>query len=576
MSAPTGGAGERRWEIHLSADAEVVVRDATRSGAATLAAALDDLARRGMHAVTVDRPGAEWSGHVTAGDHVITAAGRDSDVRIVVVRIEQVERHAAHAAVDVLPLRLGTRRALGSVLQGLDLDLRYTLRSLRRTPLFAAVVVATLGLAFGGATALLDVVHTVHAGALPFGDGDRLLRIRNANVSTAGETRRYNLTAADFEIMRAENRSFTEVVAMGARSLSLVSEGDAYAERVGAAGVSPNWTRTMQLTPAIGRTFTPDEERAGSDAGVALISHAIWQRRFGADSAVLGRVLSFDGGAVTIVGVMPPAINYPYDVDVWTPWTFNPAHPISSLNVVGRLRAGASLEGARDDAVRVHALRAEAGFQRSANGFDVATVRTDFIRDDARTIQALSAAVLFLLVLACVNVANLLVARFTTRRAELGLRAALGGRRDQQMRQMLLESALLFAAGGTAGMLLATWLRGLLSVTVPENLRSELGVGTTGMSGGVIALTLAVGLACGLLVGLVAAWRAIKTDPMTLLRQGGGGRGSVGRGGSGFVMWARTTLPSARFDGGPAATPGGYSIAAGVTRRVVRFEIAQA
>ena len=515
-----------RFDVQLSAEAATVLRDASRSGAATLAAALDDLARRGADAVHVDRVGAEWTGHASAGDYVITVAGRAGDARIVIVRIELEERHRAQDAVDVLPLQLSTRRRLGAALQGLDLDVRYTWRALRRTPLFAAVVVATLALAFGGATALLDVVHTVYAGALPFGDGDRLMRVRNANVSPAGETRRYNLTPADFEIVRAQNRAFSEVIAMGIRSLSLV--GDGYAERVGAVGVSPNWTQTLRLAPMLGRTFTQDEEAAGSDAGVALISHALWQRRFAGDSAVLGRALQYDGGALTIVGVMPANINYPYDADVWTPWTFSPAHPISSLNVVGRLRDGATIESAREDAARVHALREEAGFQRSANAFDIATVRTDFIREDGRTIQALAAAVLFLLVLACVNVANLLVARFTTRRAELGVRAALGGRRDQQVRQMLIESAMLFAAGGAAGMLLAAWLRQLLAVTVPENLTSELGLGASGMSGGVVALTLAIGLGCGLVVGLAAAMRAVNTDAVKLLREGG--RGSVGRG----------------------------------------------
>ena len=521
-----------RWTVHLSAEAEASVRELSRTGTADLARALDELSHRGMAAVDIDQAGPEWSGHLSAGDYLVTVAGRESDARIVVVRVELAERHAAREAVDVLPLRLSTRRTIGSVLQGLDMDLRYTWRALRRTPLFATVVIGTLALAFGGATALLDVVHTVYAAALPFGDGDRLMRIRNANISPAGETRRYNLTPADFEIVRAQSRSFTEVIAMGARSLSLLGSAGEYAERVGAAGVSANWTRTLRLAPMLGRSFSPDEERAGSDAGVALISHSLWQRRFGGDSAVLGRALQYDGGALAIIGVMPAEINYPYDVDVWTPWTFDPAHPISSLNVVGRLRDGVTIETARDDATRVHALREEAGLARSANAFDIATVRADFIRDDARTIQALSAAVLFLLVLACVNVANLLVARFTTRRAELGVRAAFGGRRDQQLRQMLLESAMLFAAGGSAGVLLAVWLRRLLSVTVPDNLRTELGIGvergTLGMGAGVVALTLAVGLAFGLVVGLVAAWRATKTGPMTLLRQGG--RGNVGRG----------------------------------------------
>jgi predicted permease len=489
--------------------------------------ALDDLSRRGPSATELDDEGPEWTGHLVAGDYLLTVAGREGDQRIIVVRITLVDEHRAHRAVDVLPLKLSTRRTLGSLLQGMDLDLRYTFRSLRRTPLFAAVVIATLAIGFGGATALLDIVHTVYRGALPFGDGDRLVRVRNANVTPDGEVRRYNLTPSDFDMLRTRARSFSDVVAMGGRSISLV--GDGPAERVSAVGVSPNWAQTLRLRPVLGRTFTPDEERAGADAGVGLISYALWQRRFGGDSAVIGQPLRFDGGAITVVGVMPADINYPYDAAVWTPWTFHATNTTAgSLNVVARLADGVTLASARADAERVHADRQAANLHRSATAFDVATVRSDFIRDEARTLQALSAAVLFLLVLACANVANLLVARFTTRRAELGLRAALGGRRDQQIRQMLLESLVLFSGGAAGGMLLGNWLRGMLSVTVPAGFRTELGFTGTGVGSGVTAIALGAGLACGVAVGIIAALRAARTDPMMLVRQGG--RASIGRG----------------------------------------------
>jgi putative ABC transport system permease protein len=514
------------WHVHLAPEAAAVLRDASRTAAATIGQVLDDLSRRGPDMVEIVDDGHEWTGHVVAGDYLVTVAGRQADKRIVVVRITLVEEHGAHRAVDVLPLKLSTRRTLGSLLQGLDLDLRYTLRSLRRTPLFAVVVIATLALGFGGATALTDIVYTVYKSALPFGDGDRLVRIRNANTSPNGETRRYNLTPSDFDIIRTQNRGFSGVVAMGGRSISLV--GDGPAERISAVGVSPGWTQTLRLNPILGRTFTPEEERVGTDAGVGLISYALWQRRFGADSGVLGQSLRHDGGVITIVGVMPPNINYPYDAAVWTPWTFAPTNAgASSLNVVARLADATTLESARSDAARIHAARQAANLHRSATAFDVATVRDDFIRDDARTLQALSAAVFFLLVLACANVANLLVARFTTRRAELGLRAALGGRRDQQIRQMLLESLVLFAAGATGGMVLGNWLRRLLTATVPDDFRTELGFTSVGVGSGVSALTLTVGLTCGVAVGIVAALRAARTDPMMLVRQGG--RASIGR-----------------------------------------------
>jgi predicted permease len=514
-----------RWSIHLSAEAAAALRDATKSSAATIGAALDRLQQHGAAGLDVSASAGEWSARVPVGDHVLTVAGRDGDTRIVVVQIDLVERHVAHHAVDVLPLQLSTRRRLGGVLEGLDLDFRYTMRALRRTPVFTAMVVATLAIGLGGTTALLDVVQTVYREALPFGDGDRLMRVRNANTSPNGETRRYNLTPSDFELVRSRNGSFTEVVAMGGRSLSLTGVG--YAERVSAVGVSPNWAQTLQLTPALGRTFTPDEERAGSAAGVALISYSLWQRRFAADPAVVGQTLRYDGGVLTVVGVMPPRINYPYDADIWTPWTFELGSIVSSLNVVGRLRDGATLESAQLDAARIQAERVVAGTSRSATGFDIATARSDLIREEGRTVKALSAAVIFLLILACANVANLLVARFTTRRAELGLRAALGGRRDQQIRQMLLESLVLFGVGAIAAILVGGWLRTVLAVTIPDNLRTELGIDGGG-GARIAAVAVAIALVCGVGVGLIAALRAVRVDPMTLVRQGG--RGTVGRG----------------------------------------------
>jgi putative ABC transport system permease protein len=508
----------------LSPEAESALREVSRSTAAEIALALDAMARRGPATVDIEQDGPEWVGRLRANDYVLTAAGREGDRRIVVIRITLAEAHRAHQAVDVLPLPVATRRRIGSGLEGLDLDLRYTWRVLRRSPLFAAVVIATLAIGFGGSTALLDIVRSVYAGALPFGDGDRLVRLRNVNTTPSGDARRYNLTPSDVDMLRQDNRSFSGVIAMAGRSLSLL--GDGPAERVSAIGVSPQWTQTLRIQPALGRTFIPEEELAGSNAGVGLISHALWQRRFGSDSAVLGQRVPYDGGSLVVVGVMPASINYPYDAAIWTPWTFDLASQTSSLNVVARLADGVTLAAGQSDADRIHQERQAVNRHGSATGFDVATVRADFIRDEGRTIQALTSAVLFLLVLACVNVANLLVARFTARRAELGVRAALGGRRDQQVRQMLLETVVLFAAGTLGGVLVAVWLRRLLAVTVPDVLATQLGFPMTGVGGTSVIATMLAGIAGGLVVGFIASRRAVRMDVITHLRQGG--RGSVG------------------------------------------------
>jgi putative ABC transport system permease protein len=514
------------WDVHLSPEAEQALREISRTAAARVATVLDDLSRLGPEAVEADWHDDEWTGQVVAGDYVVMVAGRRHERTIVVVRIESLEVLHAHRVVDAFPLRLTVRRNLIARLRGLDLDVRYTLRVLRRTPLFVFVVVATLAVGLGGATALLDVVHTVYRDALPFGDGNRLVRIRNVSLTQSGEVRRYNVTPSDFHLLREQNRVFTEVIAQGGRSLALM--GDGPAERVSAIGVSANWAETLRIRPVVGRVFTPDEERVGRDASVALISHSLWQRRFGGDSAIVGRDLRYDGGVLTVVGVMPPHLNYPYDADVWTPWTFPVTDATtSSLNVVARLADGVSVASAQLDADRVHADRQAAQLHGAATGFDVATVRDDFIRDEALILQALTAAVLFLLVLACINVANLFVARFATRRRELGIRAALGGRRDQQLRQMLLESMGLFVMGGIGGVGLSVWLRKLLAIMVPDELRTQVGL-AGGMGAEIAAAGLGIGVLFGVVVGGAAAWRAVRTDVVSLVKQSG--RSTIGRG----------------------------------------------
>lgn len=516
-----------QWQLHLSPEAAEVLRDLSKRTASQIAVMLNELSSTGPAANETHGDDESWTARRIVGDYAIDFAGRTGDSRIVVVRIELVDAHPANHAVDLIPIRSNVRKQLGSMLQGLDLDMRYTLRALKRTPVFTAIVIATLAVGFGGTTALLDIVQTVYRSALPFGDGDRLVRLRNSNTSPNGDIRRYNLTPSDFELLRDNNRVFTEVVAQAGRSISIT--GDGLSERISAIGVSANWAQTLRIRPVIGRTFTPDEERAGTDASVGLISHALWQNRFGADSAIVGKPLRYDGGVLTIVGVMPPNINYPYDAGVWTPWTFAAAASASSsLNVIARLKDGVTLNVAQSDGARLHAERASLNMQRTATAFDVATMRSDFIRDEARTVQALSFAVMFLLLLACLNVANLLVARFTTRRAELGLRAALGGRRDQQVRQMLIESLVIFVTGTTAGMVLGTWMRKMLANTVPDVLRTQVGLSHENVQSGIALLTIALGVACGVLVGIVAALRAVRADPMTLVKLGG--RGTISRG----------------------------------------------
>ncbi len=329
-------------------------------------------------------------------------------------------------------------------------------------------------------------------------------------------------------LVRAENRTFTGLVAMNGGSVALPGEGSP--ERISAVGVTAGWNELLGVEPDLGRSFTTDEETEGESAGVALISHSLWQRRFGGDPAVVGRTLAVDGGALTIVGVMPPRFNYPYAAEIWTPLRLDPTDARShDLNAVARMRDGVDVDAVRADMARIYeALRQVSPGTATDEGIQVATVRQDFIRDDGRMVQALLVAVAFFLLLACVNVANLLAAHFVARRREMGIRAALGAGGGRQLRQTLTETLVLFLGGGAVGLLLASWLGDVLLVLLPNVFRTELDVGTPGLGAPVAAFGLATALLAGVISGSAAAHRASRGDLRRALHDGGRGASTGG------------------------------------------------
>ncbi len=402
-------------------------------------------------------------------------------------------------------------------------DLRFSLRILRRSPGLTAAVVLTLAMGIGGAAAVFGTFYDVYRSALPFRDGERLVRLRNYVFGPGGEQRAYNFPQSTTVLVRDVNRSFTGVVAMNPGSVALTGEGSP--ERVSAVGVTAGWSELLGVKPIFGRPFTAEEEKEGGDAGVALIAHALWQRHFGGDPGVVGHTLSLEGGDVTVVGVMPPRFNYPYDAQVWTPLRLDPTNTRShDLNVVGRLRDGVDVAGARADMDRIYAaLQHDDPAAATDEGIQVTTVRQDFIRDGGRMVQALLVAVGFFLLLACVNVANLLAAHFVSRRREMGIRAALGASAGRRLRQTATETLVLFLAGGVLGLLITSWLGDVVAALVPEVFRTQLGIGMRGLTGPVIAFTGGVALVAGVVAGLGAAWRARRTDLRAVLHDTGRG-----------------------------------------------------
>lgn len=417
-------------------------------------------------------------------------------------------------------LRLATTGWAGDLAD----DVRFALRSFGRSPGFTAAVLLTLAIALGGTTAIFGAMYGVYQAALPFENADRLLRLRSFATSASGGERVYNMPDRDALAIRETSGTLSEVVMMRGYDLALV--GGELAERIRAVEVSEGWVGTLGVEPLLGRTFTREEEASGRDARVALLSHGLWQDRLGGDPSLIGSTIRLDEGVLTVVGVMPPGFRYPYDAELWTPLRPDPTnHTGHDLNVVARMAPGVTIEEVRADLARVFdRIGEQAPGTVIDDGIHVATLRADFIREDGRVVQALLVAVAFLLLLACVNVANLLTARFLARSRELGVRAALGAGRSRQFRQLLTETVLLFGAGGLLGLIVASWMSDTLQILVPNVLRDQLGLGA-GVGATVVLFAVGVSVLAGLAFGFAAAAKAQRMDLFSALY--GGTRGST-------------------------------------------------
>jgi len=388
--------------------------------------------------------------------HGLSDAEAERAARLLLGGLEQ-------AREDLRGVRTGAW--IDSVLQ----DVRYAVRLLRRQPGFTLVAVLTLALGIGTSTAVVSVVRSVLVRPLPFADADRLVRLRLLATDALGREQQLSLVPAYFQAVRDRSRLLERVAAQRFQNVTLTGDGDP--ERIVATGVSDEWAETLGVRPLLGRGFSRDEQRQGSDARVILIGHGLWQRRFGGDPAILGRAIRLDGRVNTIIGVMPPQFRYPYNTDLWFPMSFAPdAMSPGDLNTPARLRQGVTH-------VELAVELADIGLvlARELPGGDrlrlaAVPMRTEFQRDPNRSIAALGIAVGLVMLLACTNLATLLLARGGARAREVALRGALGAGRRRQIRQLLTESLLLAAAGGTAGLVLAFAATEWLTLLIPARL----------------------------------------------------------------------------------------------------------
>src|SRR6195256_5168110 len=404
-------------------------------------------------------------------------------------------------------------------------DLRYGFRMLLKHKGFTAVAVIALALGIGANTAIFSLVNGVLLRPLPFPDAERIISIEGKNPAAAGITES-NISFLDFTDWSKQTDLFASTAAYWTGEAHLGVNG-AEPERVPRAGVTRGFFSVLGVQPVLGRTFVPEDDK-GWPQSVAIISHGLWKRRFGSDPAIVGKQVEMSSRPLTIIGVMPSGFEYPEQTQVWVTTAVNLSLEPRDNRVwsaIARLNTGIDLKQAQ---TRLSAINAQLArqFPETNKGWDVfiSTLHERLVREVKPSLRALLGAVGFVLLIACANVANLLLARGAARQKEIAIRAAMGASRTRVLRQMLTESLLLSVIGGTAGLLLSIWLTDLLMSIVPEGAPR---LGQVGIDYRVLTFALGVSALTGILFGIVPALQASKLDVTSALKEGGcSGEGS--------------------------------------------------
>ena len=473
---------------------------------------------------------------------------------------EELQSHLQMAAEDRKDrgespenARLAARRELGNIeiikevtremwgwasLERLMQDLRYGLRMLAKSPGFTAVAILTLALGIGANTALFSVVNGVLFNPLPYPHPEQLVWLAESKPNFATGS----ISFPNFQDWQKNNQTFTSMGLSRGYSYNLTGLGDA--EQLRARLISSDFFAVLDVHPAIGRSFSAGEDAIGA-APIAMISGGLWKRKFGSSPEVLGKSLTLNGKAFTVVGVIPASFELSlggfHDIDIYVPigqWE-NPLLAKRGAGLgfhgIGRLKPGVTIEQARADMQRVtNDLAAAYPDTDKGIGAGIFSLKQTMVKDLKVFLLVLLAAVGFVLLIACVNVANLMLARSSVRTREFAIRTAMGASRARLLRQLLTESLLLAFTGGAIGLLLAGWGTKVAIAQLPVNLprAAEIGLDTR-----VLLFTLLITLACGIFFGLGPALKSARPNLHDTLKEGGrGGSGSRHRAQGVFVV----------------------------------------